>query len=56
MLALLSRFDGRLFKDGRIEASEAKSVCATNAVVLCEAREALICGLRGELPGGIWFG
>lgn len=37
MLALLSRSDGRLFKDGCVETSEAKTVCATTAMVLCEA-------------------
>lgn len=56
MLALLSRSDGRLFKDGCVKASEAKSVCTAVAVVLCKAREPLICGLRGVLPGRIWFG
>lgn len=56
MLALLSSSDGRLFKNGCVEASEAKAICAAVAVVLCEAREALICGLRGELSGRIWFG
>jgi hypothetical protein len=33
----LSRSDGRLFKDGCVEALEAKAVCAAVAVVLCEA-------------------
>jgi hypothetical protein len=56
LTALLSSSDGRLFKDGCVEASEAKAICAAVAVVLCEAREALICGLRGELSGRIWFG
>jgi hypothetical protein len=56
LTALLSGSDGRLFKDCCVEASEAKAVCAAVAVVLCEARETLICGLRGVLPGGIRFG